>query len=133
MKIKLNSPVSFLPDLNDEELATIRKLYKNEIFLIKDRLINVPTDGAISGHEAIRTYLQTLKKKPGSEIDVMGVLSFANSFQQLRDLLHLLERINWQNNRFAKLQALETSAIIMQNEARLLSDAVKNLFIYLEK
>ncbi len=131
MKIKLNSPVSFLPDLNDEELATIRKLYKNEIFLIKDRLINVPTDGAISGHEAIRAYLQTLKKKPGSEIDVMGVLSFANSFQQLRDLLHLLERINWQNNRFAKLQALETSAIIMQNEARLLSDAVKNLFTYL--
>ena len=120
MKIKLNSPVSFLPDLNDEELTTIRKLYKNEIFLIRDesglKLINSPTEGAISGQAAINTYLQTLRKKPGSEIDVIGVLSFANSFQQLRDLLYLLEHINWQNKRGQNV-----------------SNAVRNLFTYLEQ
>ena len=116
MKIKLNSPVSFLPDLNDEELTTIRKLY--EIFLIRDEsgLINASTEGAISGQAAINTYLQTLRKKPGSEIDVIGVLSFANSFQQLRDLLYLLEHINWQNKRGQNV-----------------SNAVRNLFTYLEQ
>ena len=71
MKIKLNSPVLFLPDLNDEELTTIRKLYKNEIFLIRDesglKLINASTEGVISGQAAINLYLQTLRKKPSSE------------------------------------------------------------------
>jgi len=60
-------------------------------------------------------------------IDVDKILTSTWCFQQLSDIILLLQRVNFRNARFKQLSGFQMPSIIMMNEYRMLQDYVETL------
>ena len=137
-KIKLVKPVVLTvfatENLQDDQLAVVRMLKTNKLYVVKEEdglRFTERLDGALYGPEAIIAYLEWLGEKLQGcirEIDAGLMLSLVGNVDEATDLLYFIRRIEMRNSRVKRLMELKAPAVIMQNEVRLLGEAVEALW-----
>ena len=134
MKIILNNPAVLTmftcADLTDEQLAIVRRIKANELYVKKDgEFVTELSDDVLYGNNAIVAYMRTLgyDEVPGciTEIDVIEILSLAEDWEQLKDFVFFIDRIK---NRNECLEILDAPVEIMRDAAKLLNDAVEDFW-----
>lgn len=134
--IKLNTPALLTmftcAELTDEQLATVRGIKAKKLFIKDGKFSTEISDDALYGSQAIIEYMKMLgyDKVPGCirEIAVDEILSLAENWEQLKDFVFFIDRIHSWNKRFELLAAAKSPIEVMMNEARLLNDAVEDLW-----